>query len=132
MSCATANLQQSLRVDQIRRIVADIAVEIYPCGEADWVLRKESPSRRIVESGTVKVEIRFGIKLAGSITWIRREFHSFPSKEAENQAFVSRSLHQSLDLHKCGLRPPGVLIYESDGVSHPPALGSGANSLTEE
>jgi hypothetical protein len=56
-------------------------------------------------------------------TWIRREFHCFPSKVAENPAFVSKMLHQSLDFHRRSFSPPGVLIYESDGVSHPPTFG---------
>ena len=55
-------------------------------------------------------------------TWIRREFHCFPSKVAENRAFVSEMLQQSLDFHKHNFNPPGVLIYESDGVSHPPTF----------
>ena len=57
------------------------------------------------------------------MTWIRREFHCFPSKAAENPAFVSKMLHQSLDFHKRSFSPPGVLIYESDEVSHPPTFG---------
>src|ERR1035441_3847582 len=56
-------------------------------------------------------------------TQIRREFHSFPSKVAEIPAFVSKMLHQSLDFHKRSFSPPGVLIHESDGVSHPPTFG---------
>ena len=56
-------------------------------------------------------------------TQIRREFQSFPSKVGEIPAFVSKMLHQSLDFHKRSFSPPGVLIYESDGVSRPPTFG---------
>ena len=63
------------------------------------------------------------VQLSGPRTWIRREFHWFSSKVAENPAFVSKMLHQSLDCHKRSFSPPGVLIYESDGVSHPPTFG---------
>src|ERR1019366_10062163 len=59
---------------------------------------------------------------APSSTWIRREFHCFPSKVAEHRAFVSEMLQQSLDFYKHNFNPPGVLIYESDGVSHPPTF----------
>src|ERR1019366_5043254 len=59
----------------------------------------------------------------GHHTQIRREFHSFPSKVAEIPAFVSKMLHQSLDFHKRSFSAPGVLIYESGGVSHPPTFG---------
>src|ERR1019366_10046102 len=60
--------------------------------------------------------------LEHSNTWIRREFRCFPSKVAENLAFVSKMLQQSLDFHKHSFSPPGVLSYESGGVSHPPAF----------
>ena len=56
-------------------------------------------------------------------TQIRREFQSFPSEVGEIPAFVSKMLHQSLDFHKRSFSPPGVLIYESDGVSRPPTFG---------
>jgi hypothetical protein len=68
-----------------------------------------------------------GAKIAtqklGPITWIRREFHCFPSKVAENPPFVSKMLHQSLDFHKRSFNPPGVLIYEPDAISPAPTFG---------
>src|SRR5260370_32795000 len=65
-------------------------------------------------------------------TWIRREFHYFRSKLPENPVFVSEYLQQSLDFHNRSFSPPGVLVYEFDGVSHSPTFGRGANSRTEE
>ena len=65
----------------------------------------------------------FPLKGRDRFTWIRREFHRFPSKVAENLPFVSKMLHQSPDFHKRSFSPPKVLIYESDGVSHPPTFG---------
>ena len=56
-------------------------------------------------------------------TWIRREFHYFPSKVAENPPFVSKMLQQSLDFHKRSFSPPGVLIYEPGAVSPAPTFG---------
>src|SRR5260370_10898261 len=69
---------------------------------------------------------------AGRRTWIRREFHYFRSKLPENPVFVSEYLQQSLDFHNRSFSPPGVLVYEFDGVSHSPTFGRGANSRTEE
>src|SRR6266566_274300 len=47
----------------------------------------------------------------------------FLQKWPKIQHLSPQSLQQSLDFHKRSFSPPGVLIYESDGVSHPPAFG---------
>ena len=57
------------------------------------------------------------------MTQIRREFHCFTSKVAENRAFVSKMLQQSLDFHKRSFNPPGVLIDEFDAISPAPTFG---------
>src|ERR1019366_5757647 len=78
--------------------------------------------RAAVEDARLRIQRAFGIPPDHVLTWIRREFHCFPSKVAENWAFVSEMLQQSLDFHKHNFNPAGVLIYESDGVSHPPTF----------
>jgi hypothetical protein len=51
-------------------------------------------------------------------------FTLFLQKWPKIQHSSPECLHQSLDFHKRSFSPPGVLIYESDGVSHhPPAFG---------
>ena len=92
--------------------------------EQHWrglVLSEELPSGCLqVKRGLVVQAIWY---IVTADTQIRRELHSFPSKVAEIPAFVSKMLHQSLDFHKRSFSAPGVLIYESDGVSHPPTFG---------
>src|SRR5438477_12545176 len=56
-------------------------------------------------------------------TWIRREFRCFRSKWPKIRHLSPKYLQQSLDFHKCSFSPPGVLVYESDGVSHSPTFG---------
>ena len=56
-------------------------------------------------------------------TWIRREFHCFPSKVAENRRSSPQCLQQSIDFHKRSFNPPGVLIDESDAISPAPTFG---------
>jgi hypothetical protein len=56
-------------------------------------------------------------------SWIRREFHCFPSKVADNPPFVTKMLQQSIDFHKRSFNPPGVLIYEPGAISPAPTLG---------
>src|SRR5438445_8833276 len=57
------------------------------------------------------------------ITWIRREFRCFRSKWPKIRHLSPKYLQQSLDFHNCSFSPPGVLVYESDGVSHSPTFG---------
>jgi hypothetical protein len=64
--------------------------------------------------------IRFSL---GRTTWIRREFHCFRSKLPENRYLSPKCLQQSLDFHKRSFSPPGVLVYESEGVSPSPTFG---------
>jgi hypothetical protein len=75
----------------------------------------------------VKVEVLEASGYAGYLNYvccsqIRREFHCFTSKVAENPAFVSKMLQQSLDFHQGNFSRPRVLIYESDEASHPPTF----------
>src|SRR6266851_1666472 len=56
-------------------------------------------------------------------TWIRREFRCFRSKWPKIRHLSPKYLQQSLNFHKCSFSPPGVLVYESDGVSHSPTFG---------
>src|SRR5438309_6784279 len=56
-------------------------------------------------------------------TWIRREFRCFRSKWPTIRHLSPKYLQQSLDFHKCSFSPPGVLVDESDGVSHSPTFG---------
>jgi len=58
-----------------------------------------------------------------SDTWIRREFRCFRSKWPTIRHLSPKYLQQSLDFHKCSFSPPGVLVDESDGVSHSPTFG---------
>src|SRR6266478_2956547 len=62
-------------------------------------------------------------QLTSPCTWIRREFHCFRSKWPKIRHLSPKYLQQLLDFHKCNFSPPGVLVYESDGVSHSPTFG---------
>jgi len=68
-----------------------------------------------------------GVVLAANwdaaMTWIRREFRCFRSKWPTIRHLSPKYLQQSLDFHKCSFSPPGVLVDESDGVSHSPTFG---------
>ena len=68
------------------------------------------------------IEKRTGL-LRCYISWIRREFRCFRSKWPTIRHLSPKYLQQSLDFHKCSFSPPGVLVDESDGVSHSPTFG---------
>jgi hypothetical protein len=63
------------------------------------------------------------VKFPKGVTWIRREFHCFRWKLPENRRSSPQCLQQSIDFHKRSFNPPGVLIYEPDGVSPAPTFG---------
>jgi hypothetical protein len=55
-------------------------------------------------------------------TWIRREAHWFPSKVAENPAFVPKMFASVSRFHKSSLSPPGALAYELNHLRKQVAL----------
>jgi hypothetical protein len=72
-----------------------------------------------LEESKASLEYNLGSVYPGSVV----NFTHFPQKGPKIQHSSPKCLHQSLEFHKYSFSPPGVLIYESDGVSHPPAFG---------
>ena len=72
-----------------------------------------------------KGRMRFGRKWVEKKldTWIRREFHCFRWKLAENRRSSPQCLQQSTDFDKRSFNPPGVLIYEPGATSLAPTFG---------